>query len=79
MLSSKGAPRRRLLELLVAVAVVHGVAITLYYVLDISQAPARTQRLFAWIWMGVTVVVVLVGQRRLRLARRAAARADLRP
>ncbi len=63
------ATRRRFLELLVGVAIVHGVAIALYYALGIPRAPTQTQRLFAWVWMGLTVVVVLIGVQRLKRAR----------
>ena len=63
------ATRRRFLELLVGVAIVHAVAIGLYYALDIPRTPAQTQRLFAWVWMGLTVGVVLIGVQRLKRAR----------
>jgi hypothetical protein len=63
--------RRRFLELLASVALLHAVAIALYYALDIPLADARTQRAFAWTWMGLTVVVVLIGVQRLKRARRA--------
>jgi hypothetical protein len=62
--------RRRFLEFLVSVAAVHVVALALYYTLNLPHAPAREQRTFAWIWMGVTVIVVLVGLQRLKRARR---------
>lgn len=65
------ATRRRFLELLVSVVLVHTIAIALYYVLDLPGAPARTQRIFAWVWMGLTVAVVLVGVQRLKRSRRA--------
>jgi hypothetical protein len=63
--------RRRFLEFLVSVAAVHVVAIMAYYLLDVASAPDRTQRMFAWGWMGLTVAVVLVGLQRLKRARRA--------
>jgi hypothetical protein len=66
------ATRRRFLELLVSVAMVHGVAIALYYGLDAAHWAARVQRWFAWGWMAVTAAVVLVGLQRLKRARRAA-------
>lgn len=62
--------RRRFLEFLVSVAIVHVIAIALYYGLDVATAPSRTQRAFAWAWMFVTVAVVLVGLQRLKRARR---------
>ena len=68
----QSATRRRFLELLVAIATVHGVALGLYYALDMAHRPEGTQRTFGWIWMGVTVAVVMVGLQRLKRARRAA-------
>ena len=65
------ATRRRFLELLVGIAVVHGVAIALYYALDLPHRPEQVQRIFAWSWMAVTIAVVLVGLQRLKRARRA--------
>ena len=62
--------RRRFLEFLVAVAVVHVVAIALYYGLDVAQATPSTQRRFGWGWMAVTVAVVILGLQRLKRARR---------
>jgi hypothetical protein len=64
------AARRRFIELAVAVAIVHGVAIALYYALDVAHRAERIQRLFAWSWMGLTVAVVIVGLQRLKRARR---------
>lgn len=62
--------RRRFLQFLVSVALVHVIAIAVYYGLDVGSAPARTQRAFAWGWMFVTVAVVLVGLQRIKRARR---------
>lgn len=63
--------RRRFLEFLIGVAAVHVVAITIYYAVDIAHTSARQQRLFAWVWMGATVLVVFVGLQRIKRARRA--------
>ena len=63
--------RRRFLEFLVSVAAVHAVAIALYYAIDLPHTPPREQRVFAWVWMAVTVAVVFVGLQRLKRARRA--------
>ena len=63
--------RRRFLEFLVAVALVHVVAIAIYYGADVAHTTAREQRLFAWVWMGATVLVVFVGLQRIKRARRA--------
>jgi hypothetical protein len=66
--------RRRFLQLLVSVAVLHGVAIAGYYLLDIPRAPADRQRIYAWAWMAFTVAVVVVGLQRLKRARRSGRR-----
>lgn len=70
--------RRRFFELLVSVGLVHTVAIVLYYWLDLPRTPARTQRWFAWMWMSLTVVVVLIGVQRLKRARRARPNTEIR-
>lgn len=62
--------RRRFLEFLVAVALVHVVAIALYYGLDVSRMPTSSQRSFGWGWMAATVLVVIAGLQRLKRARR---------
>ena len=64
--------RRTFLQFLVAVALVHLAAIALYYGLGIARSPAETQRWFGWVWMAVTVAVVIVGLQRIKRARRAA-------
>lgn len=63
--------RRAFFSLLVGVAAVHVIAITVYYAFDIEHAPSSSQRLFAWIWMTLTVAVVFVGLQRIKRARRA--------
>ena len=62
--------RRRFLEFLVAVAAVHVVAIIIYYASDLQHAAPIRQHLFAWVWMGATVLVVFVGLQRIKRARR---------
>ena len=62
--------RRRFLEFLVAVTLVHVVALALYYGLGVSRMPTSTQRFFGWGWMAATVMVVIVGLQRLKRARR---------
>ena len=64
--------RQRFLEFLVSVAVVHVVAIAVYYAADITHASVTAQRLFAMIWMGLTVAIVLVGLQRITRERRRA-------
>jgi uncharacterized membrane protein YdjX (TVP38/TMEM64 family) len=64
--------RQRFREFLLATAVLHVCAIAAYYALGIAAAPARTQRLFGWGWMALTVAVVVVGLQRIKRARREA-------
>ena len=61
--------RRRFLEFLVGVAALHVVAITLFYATDIKHADPVRQRMFAWIWMAATVLVIFVGLQRIKRAR----------
>jgi hypothetical protein len=61
--------RQRFKQFIVSVAALHVAAIALFYALDLRHASPDRQRLFAWIWMGATVLVVLVGLRRIRRAR----------
>jgi hypothetical protein len=65
------ATRRRFLQFLASVAAVHVVALALYYALQIEQSPEPRQQAFAWTWMAVTVLVVVIGLQRLKRARRA--------
>jgi uncharacterized membrane protein YdjX (TVP38/TMEM64 family) len=75
VMSAMSPTRRRFLEFLVGVAAVHIVAIAIYYAAGIAHTSARQQRMFAWVWMGATVLVVLVGLQRLKRARRHASAA----
>ena len=68
--------RKRFRQFLVSVAVLHVAAIAGYYLLDVPGAPERLQRAYAWIWMGATVAVVVLGLQRLKRAR---ARHVIRP
>lgn len=61
--------RKRFLQFLLSVALLHVAAIAAYYLLDVARAPARFQRIYAWAWMGLTVVVVGVGLQRIKRAR----------
>ena len=65
--------RRRLLEFVVAIVVLHAVAIALYHLLGIERRPTATQQQYAYVWLAFSAVVTLVGLRRFHRARRAAA------
>lgn len=71
--------RRRLLEFIVAIAVLHGIAIALYHGLDIERRPTATQQYYAWGWLALSAVVTLVGLRRFHRARRATRGAGMPP
>ena len=53
-----------------AVLVVHMVAIAIYRLGDLQHRPPNVTRTFGAIWTAVTLIVVAIGLRRVRLARR---------
>jgi hypothetical protein len=61
--------RKRFREFIVGIAVLHAVAIALFYALDMRHAAPARQRYFAWIWMVATVAAIFVGLQRIRRAR----------
>ena len=61
--------RKRFRQFLLAVAALHVAAIAAYYALDVPGAAPRVQRTYAWVWMGLTVFVVLAGLQRIKRAR----------
>lgn len=61
--------RKRFRQFLLGVAVLHLAAIGAYYALDVANAAPRAQRMYAWVWMGLTVFVVLAGLQRIKRAR----------
>ena len=63
--------RRALRDFAIAIVALHLVAIALYYALGIAARPERLQRMYAWGWMGLTVVAVFAGLQRVKGARRA--------
>ena len=62
--------RRATLQLFVAVAAVHGVAIGAYYLFGIANGPDRTRTIFVIVWTFVTALTVALLLRRVRMARR---------
>jgi hypothetical protein len=72
MTNAQSRVRRSFLQFLLSVAAVHVVAITGYYLFDVAQAAAWTQRVFGWTWMGATIAVIVIGLQRIKRARRAA-------
>ena len=66
------SPARRVVRnFAIAVVAVHVIAIAIYYGAGIAARPERVQRMYAWGWMGLTVVVVFGGLQRVKRARRA--------
>jgi hypothetical protein len=74
MPSAKREIQKQLLILVVAILIVHSVAIALDRLYGFSSADPTTRKVFTTIWMLVSLVVVLVGLYRIRVARNAAAR-----
>lgn len=62
--------RRRLLEFLASLATLHVVAIVSYYAFEVELWRARSQRAFAWSWLGATMIVIVLGLQRIKRARR---------
>jgi hypothetical protein len=63
------ALRSAVLRLAVSVAMLHGAAIVIYYVADIPLRPTSVRYPFFGIWLALTLVVVLTGLHRIRVAR----------
>jgi uncharacterized membrane protein len=61
--------RKYLLTLVVAVAVLDGVVLGVYYGLHIADRPVRTQRTFVAVWVVLTLFVVTTIMKKLRKAR----------
>lgn len=66
---SERTPRSELLRLVIGVMVIDIVAIGAYTFGGIGAAAPRTRIAFAAVWTVATLVVVLIGLRRLREAR----------
>jgi len=63
------ALRSAVLRLGVSVAVLHAIAIAIYYLADMPLQPTSIRYPFFGIWMVLTLVVVLTGLHRVRVAR----------
>lgn len=66
--------RRAVFHLVLGVAVVHAVALAVYYLGDIPGAASRTRTIFMVTWTVATAATVSVLLRRVRLARDAGRR-----
>lgn len=74
MSSASREIRKHLLILVVAIITVHASAILLDRIYGFSEGDPTTRKLFTSVWMVVSLIVVLGGLYRIRLARNAAAR-----
>jgi hypothetical protein len=63
------ALRSAVLRLAVNVAVLHTIAIAIYYVTDIPLRPTSVRYPFFGVWIVLTLIVVLTGLHRIRVAR----------
>ena len=57
-----------------SVLVLHTVAIILWSVLDVRRRAPAVQNGFAGVWVAITIVLIIVGLRRVRAARDAGGR-----
>ena len=67
--SARPELRRHLMHMILGVLAVHALGIALYYGLGVEQRPTNFRRVFAGLWIGATLPVVLVGLSRIRAAR----------
>ena len=67
--ATRAAIRRASLQLFIAVAVLHGTAITVFYLAHIERAAPRTRMYFTGAWLIATVLVVAPMLKRVRKAR----------
>ena len=61
--------RRHLMHMILGVLAVHALGIALHYGLGVEQRPTNFRRIFAGLWVGATLPVVLIGLSRIRAAR----------
>lgn len=63
------ALRSAVLRLAISVVVLDAIAIAIYYIADIPLRPPSVRYPFFGLWMLLTLVVVLTGLHRIRVAR----------
>lgn len=64
--TTKAELRRHFLHMMLGVLAVHTLGVALYYALGVEQRPTNFRRIFAGLWVGATLPVVLVGLSRIR-------------
>jgi hypothetical protein len=63
------ALRSAVLRLAIAIVVLDAIAISIYYIADIPLQPPSVRYPFFTVWMVLTLLVVLTGLHRVRVAR----------
>jgi hypothetical protein len=61
--------RKALFHLVLAIVVLHGVALSIYYLADIGRRPAQTRQIFTTVWLVATAVTVAILLKRVRKLR----------
>jgi hypothetical protein len=64
------AMRKALFHLVLGIVVLHGGALSIYYLAGIERGPAQTRQIFTVIWLVATAIVVAVLLKRVRKLRR---------
>ena len=68
--ASRQLMKKYLLRLVIAVVLLDGAVIGLYYALRIGERPERTQQSFVAVWVVVTLLIVTTLMKKIRQARR---------
>ena len=66
---TKAELRRHFMHMMLGVLAVHALGLALFYGLDVERRPTNFRRIFAGLWVGATLPVVLIGLARIRAAR----------
>ena len=63
------AMRKAVFHLVLGVVVLHGAALSIYYLAGIDRSPPRTRQIFTVLWLVATAIVVAVLLKRVRRLR----------
>ena len=61
--------RKAVFQLVLGIVVLHGVALSIYYLADIDRSPAQTRQIFTVLWLVATAITVAVLLKRVRRLR----------
>lgn len=67
--AKRAAMRRAVMQLVGGVALLHAVALSIYFFGSVTEWSARNQRFFTGIWTGATALVVVTLLKRVRRVR----------